>query len=359
MATPAMPARRQPLAVEIEASPAYEFLMTLCVFSDCENHRTIYDAGSAWFDAIHAKASPDLLVAITQFSPHSHEIWEHLLSLAYECPIPRDVPTLIAHFAATEPLELRLHLLGYYLRTHRRATPSDIIFQAAKGDPDAQKQFLKTSFPDDADWQKTLRQILTLDPEETKTRLLNILQCWYNEIFRDQEPQVLSILARDVEAKRALKSTVSPERLIELLTGWEYVPEPAIRRVVLIPSFILRPWVAISEHNDVRIFCYPVADESITADSDAPPARLIRLSKALGDERRLRILKKLATGSYTLQEVADDFGVAKSTMHHHLAMLRAAGLVRIRMSDKRYTLRSEVIQDISELLNAYLKGASL
>jgi hypothetical protein len=93
----------------------------------------------------------------------------------------------------------------------------------------------------------------------------------------------LPILERDVETKRALKSEVSAERLIELATGWEYVPEPGIRRVVLIPSYVLRPWVSFSEHHDVKIFCYPAAGESIAADSNEPSARLVRLTKALSD----------------------------------------------------------------------------
>ena len=40
----------------------------------------------------------------------------------------------------------------------------------------------------------------------------------------------MPILARDVEAKLALKLTHSAEQLIEIATGWEYVPEPGIRR---------------------------------------------------------------------------------------------------------------------------------
>ena len=98
-----------------------------------------------------------------------------------------------------------------------------------------------------------------------------------------------------------------------------------------------------------------MADESVAAGSNAPPVRLLRLAKALADERRLRLLKKLSTGSYTLQELADDFGVAKSTIHHHLVTLRTAGLVRMRLSDNRYGLRQDVIDSLGDLLSAYLK----
>jgi len=53
-----------------------------------------------------------------------------------------------------------------------------------------------------------------------KERLLDIVKGWYDEVFREQEPQLLPILAGDVEAKRALQATHSPEQLIEMCTGW-------------------------------------------------------------------------------------------------------------------------------------------
>lgn len=346
--------RRQALTVEVEASPTYELLMTLCVFSDVEGYSTYY-VGKAWFDAIRAKASPKLLAMVEEFSFHTHTVWDHILSLAYDFPPPKDIPGFIHFLEAIDPMELRLHILGYYVRDHCRVTPPDVIYAAAFGDAEAQKKLLKTSFPDDADWQRTLRWQLSLDANAMKEELLDILHGWYDEVFREQEASILPILARDVEAKRALKLTVSPEQLIENCTGWEYMPEPNIRRVVLIPSYVLRPWNAEAERYDTRIFCYPVSDESILADANAPSVRLVRLVKALADERRLRVLKKLSTESCTLQELADDFGVAKTTMHHHLITLRSVGLVRMRLSDKRYSLRQDVVDDLGELLSRYLK----
>ncbi len=352
------PGRRQPLIVEIEASPAYEFLMTLCAFSEVEHHAE-YEVGKEWFDDVRKKASPDLLALVEQFSFHSHEIWEHMLGLVYDCPAPRDVPTFTAHIEAIDPLELRLHMLGYYVRQHCRVTPPEIIFQAAQGDIEAQSKLLKTSFPDDAEWQRTLRWLLSLEQVATKNLLLEIFHGWYDEVFREQESYIMPILARDVEAKLALKLTHSAEQLIEMATGWEYVPEPGIRRVVLVPSYITRPWNSDAEQHDTVIFCYPVAEESISADKDAPPARLVKLAKALADERRLRILKKLATGSYTLQEMAEDLGVAKTTLHHHIITLRSAGLVRMNLNDKRWSLRQYMVNNVGELLNTYLRETSL
>lgn len=348
------PERRQPLTVAIEARPAYEFLMTLCAYSEVAYHGE-YEVGKEWFDNIREMASSDLLALVEQFSFHSHDVWEHMLGLVYNSPAPRDVPSFIAYVEAIDPLELRLHLLGYYVREHCRVTPPEIIFQAAQGDIEAQKKLLKSSFPDDAEWQRTLLWLLSLEPGATKNLLVKIFHGWYDEVFREQESYIMQILARDVEAKMALRPTHSVEQLIEIATGLEYVPEPGIKRIVLVPSYITRPWNSDAEMNDTVIFLYPVAEESISADKDEPPARLVKLAKALADERRLRILKKLATGSYTLQEMADDLGVAKTTLHHHVITLRSAGLVRMNLNDKRWSLRQYMVNNVGELLNSYLR----
>jgi DNA-binding transcriptional ArsR family regulator len=125
-----------------------------------------------------------------------------------------------------------------------------------------------------------------------------------------------------------------------------------------VPSFVNRPLVTYYEFGETLIIVYPVADESVSADADAPPLRLVRLSKALGDEKRLRILRALAEGEKTLMELADMFGVPKTSMHHHMIVLRSAGLISVGVGSKRYRLRGDTVPDIGALLSGYLGAAS-
>lgn len=343
-------------SVEIDCGLAYEFLLSMMIWND-DRDQYPYEIGNEWFEASHAKVSPALLKAIERLGNCSDRGWINLLGLAYECVPPKDVPTFIEHVRATDALELRLHMIGYYQRRTRRITPLDVILQAAEGDSEAQRQFLQTSFREDADWQEKLRSIFSIDPETMKSTFLDVFSGWYEQVFCEMETYVLPILQRDAASKQALKATMPLERLIETATnGLEYVPEPGLRRILLIPSFIERPWNNFAEYQDMKIFCYPVADESVAKDSAIPPVRLVRIYKALADERRLRILKMLMTRSYSLQEIADEFGVAKTTMHHHLATLRTAGLVLARPDENRYSLRHNMLSEVGELLNAYLKG---
>lgn len=349
---------KKPSTVEIEVGLAYEFLLSLIVFNEKKDYE--YEMGSEWFETVRTKAGKDLLKTVRFFHSDCNHIWKHLLGIAYDSEPPKDVPALLANLAAIDPLELRLHTIGYYRRNFRRSTPLDVILQAAEGDTEAQQQYIKTASREEGDWSNALRYIFSINADKMKETLLFILQSWYERVFQYYEQQWLPILERDAEAKRTMAATMPLERLIETATnGLLYEPEAGLRRVLLIPSLVERPWNELSEYQDIKIYCYPVADESVAEDGHTPPIRLVRLYKALADERRLRILKLLMNRSYTLQELADEFGVAKTTMHHHLATLRTAGLVRAQADGKFYNLRQDMLSEAAELLNSYLKGKAL
>ena len=189
-------------SLEIEASPAHEFLLTLELIAD-DHHKSeqSYEVGEQWIEMMREKATPELLNAIREVGAEACEVFTHLMGLAYDCPPPRDVPGFLAHLEAIDPFELRLHMFGYYQRKFRRNTPLDIMLQAAEGDEEAQQQFLRTSFPEDNRRQSILRHLFTQDPIETKKQILDILESGYERVFRDLEPQIMPIIERDAEAK--------------------------------------------------------------------------------------------------------------------------------------------------------------
>ena len=111
------------------------------------------------------------------------------------------------------------------------------------------------------------------------------------------------------------------------------------------------PWNASTQWGDVLIITHPVA--ALPGPPDAE--QVARLYKALGDESRLRLLQALTAGERTLAQLTEAVGLAKSTAHHHLTILRAAGLVVSSLDDDRhYQLRQEAIaaagQPLQELL---------
>ena len=61
------------------------------------------------------------------------------------------------------------------------------------------------------------------------------------------------------------------------------------------------------------------------------PNELLILLKVLGDESRLTILRLLNQKEYNVGELAKQIEIGEPTVSHHLAKLRTAGLVSLRM----------------------------
>lgn len=70
--------------------------------------------------------------------------------------------------------------------------------------------------------------------------------------------------------------------------------------------------------------------------------------KALADPTRRRILELLETDDLTASELAAHFDISKPTLSHHLATLKAAGLVTDEHHGQNivYSLNTTVMQDL-------------
>lgn len=70
--------------------------------------------------------------------------------------------------------------------------------------------------------------------------------------------------------------------------------------------------------------------------------------KALADPTRRRILELLETDDLTAGELVAHFDISKPTLSHHLATLKAAGLVTDERHGQNivYSLNTTVMQDL-------------
>lgn len=199
---------------------------------------------------------------------------------------------------------------------------------------------------------------MLLDPEETRRQVLLVLEAWAVPFARIED-RVRGILERDVELRATDRATLDVPDLIEKTTGGvRWLPESRIRRVIMAPSYFSRPYNYLLAGDDWRLFGYPVSDDALEdRDPLAPPQGVVRLHRALGDDSRLRILKLLSRQDYYLTELAQLLELSKPTVKHHLAQLRAAGLVTAVESGGAviyYTLRRARLDDASAELKRFL-----
>lgn len=191
-------------------------------------------------------------------------------------------------------------------------------------------------------------------------KIVNLLYVWNRVYFNWVDPRILSGLRDNADAKRALIASTLPEDLVEEATsGLRLEPAGEEVRVFLVPQFHMRPWNAWHGGRGYAFFNYPA--DVLAPEEGMPPDALMRLTRALSDPNRLKILKAIASGAQSFTDVFAPSKLAKSTVHHHLMALRAAGLVRTNVSyplgkaSDRYFLRAGALDTLAAYLVEYLK----
>jgi len=338
-------AARPALAVEVRADPAFELLIgvsTLTAEREPEH--------ASWLPDDLSSCSVSLRRAIDQIGAEAGEVWLHLLGLALESPVGTAAEFVDA-VAQVDAHELRRHVVGVHVPSWRVVAGAETLERAAAGDRRAIAALLEHDRYYAGRARQSLERLLPLTAAQTKRRIVSVLRRFGDEVFASHATEVTTALAADVEAKRALAVHVSVDALIcAAARGFVYEREPEAARVVLAPHLAARPWLLLCQHRDARIICYP-AEETVEAERDVQE-RALMLGRALGDEARVQIVRRLAAGDATLSELTELTGLAKSTAHHHLTQLRAAGLVVIRGNARsyRYFLRAEAVSEAGTLL---------
>ena len=335
--------------VEVDPSPAYELLFELFAL-DNEEDSVQYAGGAAWLEETRSRLPAEFLADVERLKTGG-EIWLVLLGLAYDTPAPKTVEAFLEHLGGLHPEELRAHLIGNAWFTKERRVDESIVEAAAAGDTEAYETLCEAA--NECSCGPGWANLLSQPAEGVKRTIVGMIERYYDKAF---DRSVSKLLDRDARAKRTLATSLSPAEMVERATnGITFASTDGIEAVVLVPSSVIRPFVIITDHGPIRMFGYGVSEEFLTADDDAPPSWLVDFYKAVGDEKRLRILTVLAQGDTTLGALVERLGLSKSTVHHHLRLLRTAGLVRVTIGEEHtYSLRPGAIPQAGPLLETYL-----
>lgn len=325
-------APRRELQVRLDPSPVYDFLACLYLIHTFEPDRG-FEVASAWVARARRALGRELRAELAAFFPRLGPTMG-MVGLLEHTP-GAGVRAFIRQVAAA-PAEELLELMLAEALADRGAVP---LLHAAIGGPSpAVEAFLAAARPE-LD-REALRRLVTLPRAEVKARLTRLLREGYARVYAPEEAWVLPLLARDVETLQGRSGALAPAELVEQATGGFVIsPDAPLAGVVLAPTYFFRPYNIITAYHGVRVFIYPIEN---SGDRPVPP-EMVRLYKALGDETRLRILRLLAGREMYLQEVAKALGVTHVTALHHMAVLRAAHLVRVVERDnlKYYQLRPD------------------
>ena len=100
---------------------------------------------------------------------------------------------------------------------------------------------------------------------------------------------------------------------------------------MLIPHLEPTAPLVLAQHRSSRLIAYLAAPDRSSED------RLVALGRALADPKRVEILALVGRGVGRAADLVDATGLTRSTVHHHLAQLRDAGLVALEGNARAYT----------------------
>lgn len=338
--------------IAVDHGSAYELAQSVLCYLD-EEEAALFPESSAWRARLAARVSPELAGKLTllrgcPFVPMK------LIGLATEARPPRDAAAFVTLVRGTPPAELVAAALGGPGAGLSAAAAAAEVRRAQAGGRAERRALVATWLRDLEDAEEASAiELLERPAVETKRGLVDIFARWHREVFGPDEATLVGRLAADAERTALLAARLPARELLETVTnGVRLADLSGVRRILLIPQVCMGPWNASTHWGGTLIVTHPIAPERGPLDA----AQVARLYKALGDESRLRLLRALADGERTLSELTQQVGLAKSTAHHHLVILRDAGLVATSLEDdRRYQLRADAVAAAGEPLQALLR----
>lgn len=340
-------------AVRIVTGEAFELVAELSAFTSGPARGSL-DSGKLWVREVRALAGPELVKRVEQFGLN---VYAELATIALEAAEPRGVGELIAAIGAMGADAFRRRLLGVD-STMTRSMVSDGAIERAIGGDAAARTEIRSTFGYDRAARLAIDRLLEPSAVGLLEEVAGIVRAWEDRVYPRFAPDAQEAVTREV-ALRTEQLEGSGEELVKVATGGvAYQPPAWIRAIVLVPVVAIRPFVIPMELRDTALFLASVADEAFETDPAAPPRQLVKVAAALGDERRLRVLYVLRDGELSATEIAERLGVDRTSLHHHLGILRSAGLLAIRddgVAGWRYALKAGGWGEISSTLDGYLR----
>jgi DNA-binding transcriptional ArsR family regulator len=339
--------------VRIASGPVFELIAELAAFTSGPARASL-ESGKAWIREVRALAGPELIHRVEGWGI---SLFAELASFALDAGQPYEPDRLAQYLRAVKPETLRRRLLGAESVPNRAMVSEGAFDRALAGDAKARRE-LRRVLGGDATFRQSLDRLLTTPPAKVREDIATIVEAWATRVLPAFWDQARTLIERDVEPKEGLLHVTGPRDALRVFTnGVDVDPTDWASEVMVVPTVALRPFIVPMETGARLILLCSVADESFDVDPAAPPRRLVQVATALGDELRLRILRELARGEATATELAERLAVERTSLHHHLGILRSAGLVAIRAEGAEswhYSLRAESVSNAGAALAGYL-----
>jgi DNA-binding transcriptional ArsR family regulator len=197
------------------------------------------------------------------------------------------------------------------------------------------------------------RWLLHTPADTVRTELAGLLALWRSVKYGPAPERSLRALIAEEVASRPKQSRgrKAVETIRAVAGGLTYEPANAAS-VLLLPAPSARPVVVVVDDAHGHVIAYPPPAPA------HPRTTLLDMATALGDDTRLTIVTLLQNADRGAADLAAMVGTPRTTLLHHLALLRAAGLVVTSVGQSNttyYGLRRGAAAELAAAAKAVLE----
>lgn len=288
-----------------------------------------YTATRGWAAATKKEMPHDLYEAGRFFfQGHDTSVGYGVVRLIADMPQRATPRALTATIRAMEPRTLALHLLNAGGDT----PPDSMAAFRAILDGDSSPQSAAQAVEGFTPVRKRRYTEILAKPSKIQADLAQLLDRYHKTLFAEQVSQLEQVMAVSAKTARERLDSFPINEVIEQLTGgYALSLDWPVEHIVLAPSVFIHPFVSIRVDDQTGMTLVVYGVQSDLPDSyDTVPLdpSLLQALKAMSDPARLRILRILSINPIAGPQLIEMTGLSQPTVHHHLGVLRAAGLVR-------------------------------
>lgn len=285
-----------------------------------------------------------------------YQIGTALIEIAIEFPDHHDVPGFISHVRTMPQQELAFYLLGrvYPLEVVPEVVSRETIEKVITAHrPDMSMEYIETPI----DWADAI--------EVMRTEATDLWTTYWDTFYKDYAASLKDFWE---EANRELEDILFRSGGSELYRKFSsqgklppQIPEGMPYRVIrYIPVYHLPgSHVKYFGYGNITILYDCKRNTKYERSIEQAGQAAFQIARALGDEKRLRILKIISDHEFGMngKSIAAKMDLSASVVSRHLSQLKKAGLINEKSEDNRnitYRLNWKRIDEFSELLMLYL-----
>ncbi|MDQ1711793.1 MAG: hypothetical protein QOE45_1243 [Frankiaceae bacterium] len=272
----------------------------------------------------------------------------NLLGVLPETPVPHRIEDLIHWVRATPARDVQLACVGA-----RRQQLLDLVAEPDVSDQEGRRAVRKALASEETVIAAT-RWLLATSAHSVQIELIVLLELWQRARYPSTvEGDLRSALLVEVGQRPKESRGRSAVDAIRAVAGGLIYDPPDVASVLLLPAPSARPIVVVVDDVHGHVIAYP---PPLPAD---PRTTLLELTAAIGDDTRLTILELLIReGHRNAADLAAAVGAPRTTLLHHLALLRAAGLLVTHVGERNttyYGIRSGSVAELVAAAKAVLE----